>query len=299
MSISEEIIYRPPFESGSFLLVVTHGCSHNKCSFCTMYRDVPFSVETDRSIEEQLQKAARFSDHIHRVFLENGDPFALSADRLSHIAEMIHNYFPKVDTIAMYASVNNIRTKSDQELISLRKSGINDLNIGIESGLYEALTLMNKGYTAQQAENELLRLRAAGFNFGANIIFGAAGKQLWRENADATAQLMNKTKPNLIFTGTIHADPGCPLYEDLKSGAFQECTFGDYLDEEEHFLSQLELEDCLYFGAHPSNVVPMKGPLPAGKDAMLLHIQETRSRLHFQLDQIPKRSAEGAIVFNL
>ena len=46
--------------------------------------------------------------NVTRVFLENGDPFALSADRLEAIAVMIHEYLPKVETIAMYASIKNV-----------------------------------------------------------------------------------------------------------------------------------------------------------------------------------------------
>ena len=288
--------YRPPFEARSLLLQVTVGCSHNQCSFCTMYRDVPFQTAPIEQVEEDLAEAALYADRITRVFLENGDPFALSADRLTQIAELIHKYLPKVETIAMYASVKNITGKTDEELKSLRALGINELNIGIESGLDEALLLMNKGYTTDQARHELLRLKDAGIDWGANVIFGAVGTGRGQVNAEATAALLNQTKPYLIFTGTIHAEPGCPLYDSMKAGTFTECTFGEYLDEEERFLSLLDPEECYYFGLHPSNVVRMHGWLDRDKEAMLDQIRKTRTSLQSHLDARPVRGGEGAII---
>ena len=148
-------------------------------------------------IEKDLREAREYVPNMTRVFLENGDPFCLSAEKLSVIAVKIHEYLPKVETIAMYASIKNIRGKSDEELRRLRSLGINELNIGVESGLDEALSRMNKGYTAEEALTELARLNAAGMDYGANIIFGCAGEGHSRENAEATARLLNETKPYL------------------------------------------------------------------------------------------------------
>ncbi len=231
-----------------------------------------------------------------RVFLENGDAFVLSADRLEQIAGMIYAKLPQVQTITMYASILNVRTKTDEELRRLRALGINELNIGVESGLDEALTLMNKCYTAAEAKDELLRLRSAGFDYCLNTIFGAAGSAHRRENAEATAALLNATKPFLIFTGTVHADPGCPLYEGMQSGAFVEPTFGEYLEEEALLLNRLTLEDTYFFGVHPSNVLPMRGLLPRDKEAMLDAIQEMRAHLGSRLNERPIRTGEGGIL---
>ncbi len=292
----DELVYRPPYEAASFLLQVTHGCSHNRCSFCTMYRDVPFSVETDEGIERQLAWARARCPEQNRVFLENGDPFALPAERLIGIAEMIRAYLPKVETIAMYASVKNLKSKSDEELLRLRACGVNNLNVGVESGLDEALAMMNKGYDAQDAFRELERLGRAGIAYGANVIIGCAGPDRRLENAAATAELLNRTKPYLIFTGTIHADPGCPLYEDMRSGAFVESTFGEYLDEEEALLQALTLDDCAFFGLHPSNVVQMRGRLRRDREALLAGVRRARLELTDRLDQRPVRTGEGGIV---
>ena len=289
-------IYRPPFEARSLLLQVTTGCSHNRCSFCTMYRDEPFRVEPLEQIEEDLAEARQYVPNVTRVFLENGDPFALSADRLEQIAVMIHAFLPRVETIAMYASIKNVIGKSDEELRRLRNLGINELNIGVESGLDEALAYMNKGYTSEQAKYELNRLKSAGIDYGANIILGCAGPERRHENAAATAALLNETKPYLIFTGTIHSDPGCPLYEDMQSGRFVESTFGEYLDEEEEFLELLDLTDCYLFGLHPSNIVTMHGNLPEDKAVMLELVRKRREELANRLDERPVRYGEGAVL---
>ena len=291
-----EMVFRPPLESQSFLLMVTHSCSHNKCSFCSMYRDIPFGIESEENIEEQLKMFTQFSSRFQRVFLVNGDAFVLSADQLSRIADLVHIYLPKATTITMFASINNIRTKTDEDLLRLREAGINELNIGLESGLEYALHWMNKGYTAQEAEKQLLRLRHAGIDFSANIIFGSAGRGRWKENAEATAGLLNKVKPYMIFTTSLFAYPNCPLYDDMRSGRFQECTLGDLLDEEGYFLSLLDLQKCDYIAMHPSNVTPKRGMLPESKESLLSEVWKTRSKYSEQLDLLPVRGEEGTFI---
>ena len=123
-------VYRPPFEARSLLLQVTRGCSHNSCSFCTMYRDVPFGIESFEQIGEDLKEARELFPAARRVFLENGDAFCLSAERLARIAEMVHEYLPLTEIITMYASVLNIRDKTDAEL----KKTVDDLISRIKNG---------------------------------------------------------------------------------------------------------------------------------------------------------------------
>ena len=79
-------VFRPPSEANSFILRVTRGCAHNKCTYCNMYRGVPFQVLTDEEIARQMALAYSYNrDGVRRVFLADGDALVLSTERLSPI----------------------------------------------------------------------------------------------------------------------------------------------------------------------------------------------------------------------
>ena len=290
------IVYRPPYEANSLLLQVTLGCSHNKCTFCYMYPDVQFKVCPMEEVEADIEEATHYCPNVKRVFLEHGDAFVLSAEKLLKIADAIHRKLPRVETIAMYASIQNIKSKTDEELRQLRTAGIHGLDIGVESGLDAALTYMNKGHTAAEAREQLLRLTEAGMDYSFNAILGCGGADLWKENADATADLINAVQPHMLFIGSLHAQPGCRLYQDMRNGTFKECTIGQLLDEQERLIRRLDLKDTYYFGSHPSNLVPMQARLPDQKQDMIEAVQETREQLRAHLDEFPVRGGEGSIL---
>ena len=47
-------IYRPPSEAYSLLVQVTIGCSHNKCTFCNMFKEKQFKVRRQEEVLEDL-----------------------------------------------------------------------------------------------------------------------------------------------------------------------------------------------------------------------------------------------------
>ena len=82
----------------------------------------------------------------------------------------------------------------------------------------------------------------------------------------------------------------------MKAGRFRECTFGQLLMEQERLIGGLNLKDTIYFGSHPSNIVPMQGRLPEHREEMLEILRRKREEIRDHLDESPRRGPEGSIL---
>ncbi len=266
-------VYRHPIEAKTPLLEVTAGCSHNKCSFCTMYRETPFKVSPLEHIEEDLKELKATGQPVERIFLVNGEPFILSTAKLLQIGELINAYFPEIKTITCYASIKSLKNKTLEELKALRALKFNELHIGLESAYDPAILQMNKGFTAAEAYENIEKLVKAGFDWDAIIMTGVAGKGKGKIHVEETAKLLNAFPPYLVSLMTTSVADGTPLEQMRDKGEFIECTEREKIAEEKYLLELLNLDDAYFFGAHYYNLIPMNGYF-ANKDIMIEHIDK-------------------------
>lgn len=275
----EGTTYRPPVEADSMLLQVTVGCAHNSCTYCNMYDDVNFRVIKPDQIERDLQEARQVYPRAERIFLVNGDAFVLSANRLKKIAQLIAEYFPECKTISMYASIQNIQSKSDDDLRELKECGIDDLYVGVESGWDRVVSHIKKGHTIEEAKRELNRLNDAGIGHMAGLMLGVAGRGQGLENAKHTAALLNNTKPKLIWAGTLGLFEGTEMSKEAEKGLFVPASEIEILEEEKALISLIDLENVPFYGVHPTNTLPVSGMLPEDRQSMIKEIDRGIHRL--------------------
>ena len=132
----------------------------------------------------------------------------------------------------MYARIENIAHKSDDDLKALKAAGVNDLYIGIESGLTDILEYLNKGYTIEEIRTQCLRLNAVGIRHSDLLMLGTGGRGRGQENALAMAKLENEIKPTQILVNTMSAFAGTKLDDDIKKGVFIPAEERENLEEE-------------------------------------------------------------------
>ena len=202
-------------ERASFMLPVEVGCAYNRCRFCTLFKHLKFRVLPLEEVRAELQRVKGLGGNPKRIFLGDGNPFGLPTERLLQIIDMIHEYFPDCREINMDATVTNISEKSDEELRRLHEEGIQELYLGIESGMDELLRYMKKDHTVEEAYEQIARLKQAGLIYNAHLMLGLAGAGRGLENAERTAEFINRTGPKRIINFTIFHHESAPLYRDV------------------------------------------------------------------------------------
>lgn len=271
-------ICRPPMERASFMLPVEVGCSYNSCRFCTLFKHLKFRELPMSDVEAELQRVKNLGGHPKRIFLGDGNPFGLSTEHLLDILKLIHSYFPDCREINMDATVTNISEKSDEELRRLHEEGIQELYLGIESGMDELLRYMKKDHTVEEAYEQIARLKQAGLIYNAHLMLGLAGAGRGLENAERTAEFINRTGPKRIINFTIFHHESAPLYRDVEAGIFVPSGELENLLEERKLLQLLQVPIESYDGFHDHIEVRTRGRLPEDRSRMLAHLEDAIAR---------------------
>ena len=176
---------------------------------------------------------------------------------------------PNAVEFAMYARIDDIARKNDNELKALKERGLSALHIGVESGSDSILLARNKGITAMDIVMALKRLDKFGIDYYITIIPGLGGRTFSKLHALETANLLNKVHPKNIWCLKLNLFENTILYKETKRGLFDMMTPMEILLEEKLLLSNLNVKDCLFEDTTVLNNYTIRGILPEQKEELL------------------------------
>jgi radical SAM superfamily enzyme YgiQ (UPF0313 family) len=265
----EPPVFRPPSEADSLILQITVGCSHNRCTFCSMYRSKQFRAKPlEQVCAEILEARAESGGGLRRVFLADGDAMCLSAPRLMAILDALNDAFPRLQRVGIYANARDVLAKSDDELADLRQRGLKILYTGLESGDDETLAAIEKGATAAEIVKAVRRARAAGMATSVMVLVGLAGVERSLEHARRSADAINAMAPSYTALLTYTPTPHSPLAARVAAGEVVLLSPRESITEIRGFVDAVTCET--YFTCnHASNYVPLTGRLPRSKADIL------------------------------
>ena len=273
------MVIRPPSEAKSYILQITYGCSHNRCTFCGTFLDKPFRP---RDLDEVMEDIALAKDVVpatRRVFLADGDALVLPAKRLITILDKLHESFPHLERVGIYSNARDLLRKTPEELKNLREKGLGIVYIGLESGSDEILERVEKGATAAEMIEAAQKAKEARIMVSVIGILGLGGPELSTEHATETGRVVGEMNPDYFSMLTLMLDPGTKLHAQWAEGEFKLLDPTDTLRELRLVLEHLDgVCECVFRSNHASNYLPLRGTLPQDRDHLLSMLDAALAR---------------------
>ena len=267
-------VYRPPSEAYSLIVQATIGCTHNKCSFCKMFKEKRFQTRPTEDIIADFAWARKRYRSVPRIFLADANALCLKTDKLMPILTYIEETFPECERVTIYGRASDVLRKTEDELRQLREHGLTMVYIGAESGSDKVLEMCHKGETRQQLIDAVKRIEKVGIKASVTFISGLAGRDGWEDHAIQTGTMITEMNASYVSLLTLLVDPQAPMYEDIQSGRLKLLTPQEVLAETHLMLENANPEKtCIFRSNHASNYLSLKGDLPQDRDRFLAQIE--------------------------
>jgi hypothetical protein len=300
---------RPPSEATSLLIRLTRNCPWNQCLFCPVYKGKTYSRRSSEEIKNDIRAMFEVTEvirntsmqlgfngnvnrqtiaHIHNenpeafqiaywlfngaknVFFQDADSLLLPVDQFLEVLQFLKITFPSIERITTYARSRSLLRFSEAELEKLKNSGLNRIHVGLESGNDAVLDFMKKGVKGQQHIEAGKRVKAAGLSLCYYVILGLGGRNLWREHALDTAEVINQVDPDFIRVRTLAIHPASPLYRLFTVGDFTPLSDDEIISEEILFINSMTGINSVFVSDHILNLLEeVQGKIPEDQGTMI------------------------------
>ncbi len=267
-------VFRPPSEAYSLIVQATIGCSHNRCTFCDMYKEKRFRVRRLEEVKADFDLARAAYQRVDRIFLADGDALMCPAAHLAEILRYIREKFPECERVTSYGSPKSILVKTQEELNELHELGLEMVYLGLESGSDEVLRRVNKGETAAEIVRAGQMVKAAGMKLSVTAIAGLGSLERSEEHAVQTARALSEMKPEYIGLLTLLFELPTPLMRDWEEGRFYLMEPVEIAAETLTLLENIDSEGSVFRANHASNYVNLAGTLNRDREAMCARLRE-------------------------
>ena len=230
-----------------------------------------FHIRPMKEIMEDIAMAREYyGPNVDKVFLCDGDAIVMRQEQLLKILEALYAAFPHLRQVTVYAGTRSTMTKSQEQLIELRKAGLTRAYLGVESGWDELLVKVNKGVPTEKMLQAAALLKGAGIDLWVTVILGLGGPgEGSKKHVEETIKLLNKMQANHVSCLSYMPEPNSPMYKDVQEGKFQLISARESLEETRALVAGLNYGPFHFTSNHASNYLPLKGTLPDEREKFL------------------------------
>jgi len=190
----------------------------SKCGYCDFYsvtttQKIPSFIE---SLQKEMVLYCGFFERFDTLYLGGGTPSLLDAGQIEEIIDGVHGNFP-LSADAEITIETNPGDLGSELAESLHRTGINRINIGVQSFDDSTLAFLGRRHSSAEAISAIEKVRAAGFgNVGLDLIYGVPGQdmQSWMKTLGKALSFT----PEHLSCYQLTIEPSTPLGKRYKAG---------------------------------------------------------------------------------
>lgn len=181
------------------------------------------------------------------AFLQDANSVIMRPHELVEVLTYLRAKLPTLRRVTTYARAKTLAQRKPEELVEIRKAGLDRLHIGLESGDDEILRRVNKGVTSDEQIEGGTKAVAAGFEVSEYWMPDLGGRERWRQHAENTARVLNAINPHYIRSRPLVPRPGTPLFKDFEEGRFHLSSPHERLSELKLMITNLDVTSRVCF----------------------------------------------------
>ena len=227
----------------------------SKCLYCDFYSLTSISAIPDflDALFKEMEMYHNRFNPFDTVYIGGGTPSLLSPQQLENILKRVRKNFDLISDPEITPEITMETNPADLNrsfLESMRKIGINRINIGVQSFNQKILNFLGRRHTAKQAISAVEASRKAGFhNIGLDLIYGVPAQDI--ESWLDTLKQAVAFSPEHISCYQLTLESKTPLGIRYQTGEFS--LPGEELQYEFFMKTSEFLEDAGYIHYEVSN----------------------------------------------
>ena len=199
---------------------------HTRCHYCdfnTYAGILPLREPYVRALLTEIALAGKTAQHadgslrrVRTIFFGGGTPSLLSVAQISRLLNACRTHFA-IDAGAEITLEANPGTLNREQLLGLRKAGINRLSMGAQSFDAELLNTLGRIHTPEEITQAVVYAREAGFeSINVDFMFGLPGQTMrhWQETLAEAIDL----HPEHLSLYSLIIEEGTPFYNWTHEG---------------------------------------------------------------------------------
>lgn len=260
----------PPDQYNALVLQLTEGCAYNGCTFCELYRTVPFRRKSLDEFREHIRAVIQFHGDSLRarrsIFLGEANALTQPASVLKEFFRVINDHFElpasetpsagvsaswwlgsanRFDGVSTFMDAFTNPTRTVGDYFDLRRVGLRRVYLGVESGDADMLRWLRKPSTSESVLKCVKQLKECDILVGVIVLLGAGGHEHAAGHVRETIRLLNELplgRNDYVYFSPLHVYPGGQYNVQAMTDSVTALTREERLRQEQEIRAGLRFD---------------------------------------------------------